>query len=257
MSQPTHPSHPAGQPSASGHPIGAGGPPVNLVRQFVTFAFFKTQPEWRRLPAADREQGKEEFAAVVEEFRKKNMLILGYSLVGTRADADLMLWRISESLEQHQQMTTRLLGTGLGRYLTQPYHYLAMTKRSMYVAKHVHEGQSDSRGRVVPGEKKYLFVYPFWKTPEWYQLPMEARQEMMNEHIASGHRFPSVKINTTYSFGLDDPEFVVAFESDVPSDFLDLVMFMRENKARRYTLRDTPIFTCIRGEIREALNTLG
>lgn len=257
MSNAQHPASGFGHPAAAGHPAGAGGPPPDLKRQFITFAFFKTSSEWRRLPAAEREAGKSEFAALVEEFRKQGMLILSYSLVGTRGDVDFMLWRISDELETHQRMTTKLMNSKLGVYLTQPFHYLAMTKRSMYVEKHVHEGQSDSRGRIVPGEKRYLFVYPFWKTAEWYLLPMGDRQRMMNEHIATGHKFPSVKINTTYSFGLDDPEFVVAFESDKPTDFLDLVMVMRENEARQYTLRDTPIFTCIRGNIGDVLNTVG
>jgi chlorite dismutase len=257
MSNATHPSSGASRPAAAGRPAGPGGPPPDIQRQFVTFAFFKVAPEWRRLSTAERDAGKREWAAVIEKFEKLGMLILSYSLVGTRGDADILLWRISERLDLHQRMTTQLLHTGLGLYVTQPYHYLSMTKRSMYVAKHVHEGQGDSRGRIVPGGKKYLFVYPFWKTPEWYALPVEDRQRMMNEHIATGHRFPGVKVNTTYSFGLDDPEFVVAFEGDDPAEFLDLVMVMRENAARKYTLRDTPIFTCIRGTTEEVLNALG
>ena len=79
----------------------------------------------------------------------------------------------------------------------------------------------------------------------------------LDEHIEVGHRFPSVKLNTTYSFGLDDQEWVVAFESDKPEDFLDLVMALRETEGSRYTLRDTPIFTCIRKSLKETLDTLG
>src|SRR5437588_12327609 len=79
---------------------------------------------------------------------------------------------------------------------------------------------------------------------------------MMNEHIRIGITYPSVKLNTTYSFGLDDQEFVVAFESDSPSDFLDLVMKLRETKSSEYTLRDTPIFTCIAMLPSEALDAL-
>ena len=79
----------------------------------------------------------------------------------------------------------------------------------------------------------------------------------MNEHIAIGHKYPSVKLNTTYSFGLDDQEFVLAFETDNPADFLDLVMELRESESSRYTLRDTPIFTCVRRTIDETLDLLG
>jgi nitrite reductase/ring-hydroxylating ferredoxin subunit len=107
-----------------------------------------------------------------------------------------------------------------------------------------------------PSESKYFFVYPFVKTREWYQLPLEERQKMMEEHIRIGRKYPSVKLNTTYSFGLDDQEFVVSFETDEPADFLDLVMELREAKTSLYTLRDTPIFSCIAMGLREALDTL-
>ena len=95
------------------------------------------------------------------------------------------------------------------------------------------------------------------KTRAWYRLPKEERQRQMTEHIAMGHRFPSVKINTTYSFGLDDQEFVVAFESDSVSDFLDLVHEMRESEASTHTVRDVPSFTCIAMPPAEMVAALG
>jgi chlorite dismutase len=229
---------------------------VELKRQFVNFIFYKVDPLWRRLPHEERARGKKEFIDVVERSRK-SMILNSYSLAGIRPDADLMLWRISESLEALQQMSAELSGTGLGKYLATPYSYLAMTKRSMYVDKHEHEGSESSRAKIVPGGAKYLFVYPFVKSRDWYLLPKPERQKVMDEHIAMGHKYPSVKINTTYSFGLDDQEFVVAFESDQPADFLDLVMELRETRSSKYTVRDTPTFTCIRKSIKETLDALG
>jgi chlorite dismutase len=225
-------------------------------RQFVSFSFYKVDPAWRRLSESDREAGKREMIAAVEEFHPR-VMVYPYSTVGMRPDADLMLWRISYELEALQEMSVKISRSGLGKYLNTPYSYLAMTKRSVYVDKHTHEGQESKRLRVVPGEMKYIFVYPFVKTREWYLLTKSARQGMMNEHIEIGHRYPSVKLNTTYSFGLDDAEFVVAFESDKPEDFLDLVMELRGAEASRYTLRDTPIFTCVRKGLKEALADLG
>jgi chlorite dismutase len=225
-------------------------------RQFVNFAFHKVDPAWRRLPESERTQGKQEFARVVEEYHGK-VIVIPYTTVGIRGDCDFMLWRIGYELELFQEMTSKLLATGLGRYLTIPYSYLAMTKRSIYVDHHVHENQESRRLQIIPGKSKYIFVYPFVKTREWYLLTKAARQGMMDEHIEVGHRFPSVKLNTTYSFGLDDQEFVVAFESDKPEDFLDLVMALRETEGSRFTLRDTPIFTCILKSVKEMLDTLG
>lgn len=225
-------------------------------RQFVNFSFLKVDPAWRRLPAQERENGKREFIAAVEEFDSK-VMVVPYSTVGIRAEVDIMLWRISYELEAFQDMTVKMLSTGLGKYMNTAYSYLAMTKRSTYVDKHTHEGQESKRLTIVPGEAKYLFIYPFVKTREWYLLTKSARQGMMNEHIEIGHKYPTVKINTTYSFGLDDAEFVVSFESDHPGDFLDLVMELRGAEASRHTLRDTPIFTCVRKSLKDALNDLG
>lgn len=213
-------------------------------------------PSWRRLLESEKHQGREEFVQVVEQYRKK-MLIVSYLLIGIRGDADFMLWRISEDLESIQNMSADLLKTGMGKYVRIPYSYLSVTKRSMYVDKHQHEGSESSRARIVPGEAKYLFVYPFIKNREWYLLPKEERQKMMDVHIAMGHKYPSVKINTTYSFGIDDHEFVVAFESDKPADFVDLVMELRETKASQFTVRDTPAFTCVKKPIKDVLDLVG
>jgi chlorite dismutase len=225
-------------------------------RQSVNFAFYKVDPAWRRLPKEEREASKKEFGAAVEEWRQR-MLLIPYSTVGLRPETDFMLWRIADSLDLLQQMSRQLNRTALGAYLTTPYSFVAMTKRSIYVDKHVHPGQEGRRAAIVPGEYRYLFVYPFVKTRDWFLLPIERRQEMMDVHIKVGHQFPSVKLNTTYSFGLDDQEFVVAFESDKPADFVDLVMALRETEGSRFTLRDTPIITCIRKPIHETLDDLG
>ncbi len=186
----------------------------------------------------------------------ERILLRTYSTLGTRGDCDFLLWQVSENLDDFQKLASDILSTDLGPYLETPYAYLSMTKRSMYVAEHVHEGQEGTRLVIAPGGAKYLFVYPFVKVRAWYRLPLAERQRMMDEHIALGHKYPTVKINTTYSFGLDDQEFVVAFESDYPQDFLDLVQEMRESEASSYTERDTPIFTCVSMPLKEILEAL-
>jgi len=225
-------------------------------RQYVNFAFYKVDPVWRRLPAEERQNGKSEFAEVVKVY-EQDMLVIPYSLVGIRGDCDFMLWRIGYDPLKFQEMSAQLLATGLGNYLTTPYSYLSMTKRSVYVDKHTHEGQEGTRLRLVPGEFKYLFVYPFVKSKAWYRLTKHARQGMMDEHIEIGHKYPTVRLNTTYSFGLDDQEFVVAFESDKPEHFVDLVMELRHSEATSFTVRDTPTFTCVHRELKEVLDLLG
>ncbi len=225
---------------------------MKSTRQIVKFSFYRVDPAWRRLPVAEREAGKEAFCRAVESFAGR-LHVRSYSLVGTRGDADLLLWQIGDRIEDIRELATAILRTPMGPFLSMPYSYLAMTRRSVYVSPE--EGQR--RTVIHPSESRYLFVYPFVKTRQWYALPLEERQAMMDEHIAIGRRYPSVKLNTTYSFGLDDQEFVVAFETDEPADFLDLVMELRETRASAYTLRDTPIFTCIAMGLKEALDALG
>ena len=142
-------------------------------RQFVNFAFYKVDPVWRRLPEEERRRGKCEFVDIVKSY-EQDVLATSYSLVGIRGDCDFMLWRIGYDALKLQEMSAKLLATGLGKYLTTPYSYLSMTKRSIYVDKHTHEGQEGTRLRLVPGMFKYLFVYPFVKSKAWYKLTKHA-----------------------------------------------------------------------------------
>ena len=234
--------------------------PPRTARQHIRFAFHKFRPEWRLRPAAERAADREEIAAVVRDIGGRDgVLIRAYSLVGTRGDVDFMLWLVSERVDDLHEFSARLNKLRAAAYLETPYSYFSMTKRSMYVEKHEHANQEGRSNRLVisPTGRKYLFVYPFVKTRSWYRLPPEERQRQMSEHIAMGHRYPGVKINTTYSFGLDDQEFVVAFESDSTADFLDLVQEMRESEASTHTVRDVPSFTCIAMDIDEALAAAG
>ncbi|HEV2913353.1 MAG TPA: chlorite dismutase family protein [Pyrinomonadaceae bacterium] len=230
-------------------------PRPTLPRQFVTFTFYRARPEWRMLDAAAKDAAKQEFLKAVEEFRGE-LLMHTYSLVGLRTNAEMMIWRIGYALDPFQEMTTRLNQTRLGQYLEATQSFLSMTKRSMYIDKDNPEHVED-RLHIVPGRSSYLFVYPFVKTRDWYARSPEQRQEMMDEHIRIGSKYRSVKLHTTYSFGLDDQEFVVAFETDEPADFLDLVQELRETKASSFTLRDTPMFTCRQRTLAECLDALG
>jgi chlorite dismutase len=224
-------------------------------RQFVHFAFHRLDPAFRRLPSVERDRAFLEYERAMAS-AGDSMMLFTYSLVGIRADVDFMTWRIAYDTDVFQSHSGALNRTALGGYLETRYAYLSQTKHSVYVDKHEHPGQEGRRLMLNPGTRKYLFVYPFLKTRPWYLLSKEDRQKAMDVHISVGHRFPSVKLNTTYSFGLDDQEFVVAFETNEPGDFMDLVMALRETESSLYTLRDTPIFTCVRQEMGEILASL-
>lgn len=224
-----------------------------LAPQYVKYTFFTVDPLWRGLSEAEKKRSKEEFSTLVSA---SNLLIRSYSLMGMRADAEFLLWMVSPDLEGINKFASQVMNTRLGQYLTVTHSYLAMTRRSTYIDEHSHEGE-ESRTRIRPMGRKYLFVYPFVKTHSWYQLSLEERQRMMNEHFKVGHRYPEVKVHTTYSYGLDDHEFVLGFETDDPPRFLDLVMELRSAEQRPYTEKDIPIFTCLLGTIDKVLDTLG
>ena len=224
-------------------------------RQLVGFSFYRLDPAWRQQERAVQSKQSGELLSVVNAYAKR-LMVLTYSLVGLKPDVDFLIWRVGSRLEDLQEMSAAVRQTQMAGFLTMPYAYLSMTKRSTYVDK-LDPDHQDRRRFITPANAKYLFVYPFVKTREWYQLPFEQRQAMMDEHIQMGSKFPSVKLHTTYSFGMDDQEFVVAFETDNPQDFLDLVMALRETKGSKYTLRDTPIFTCVAKPFGDIVRDIG
>jgi chlorite dismutase len=246
--RPQHSHAPAGSP--------AGAPTAPVKRQFVSFEFYKISEDFRKLSGFKRAAAKKSFIKAVDTFKNEGIL-LAYSTLGFKAETDLMLWRISYDIDSFQRLSSAVAKSAMGPYLKTAASYLAQTKRSTYIDKHQHDGQDGNRTNVYPGRFKYIFIYPFVKTREWYLLSKEERQRVMDEHIRVGTQFPSVKLNTTYSFGLDDQDFVVAFESDEPGDFLDLVMALRETEGSKYTVRDTPIYTCRLHELKDALDLLG
>ncbi len=221
-------------------------------RQVVKYTFVKLASTALAWPPATRADAAGEFASLLEEGARGGSLRT-YSTVGLRGDCDLLVWQAADTVDEIQLGESSWRSTGLGPHLSVAHSFLAMLKPSPYLGRHRHPDQEGRRTRLRPVDARYLFVYPMWKKRSWYRLPFERRKAIMLEHFTIGHRFPQVKINTAYSFGLDDQEFVVAFECDDPAAFLDLVMALRESQASRYTERETPIFTCVRMEPLRAL----
>ena len=221
-------------------------------QDFVHYAFYKCRPEWRLLPEGAKEEGIAEFLDAVDRFRDTIMMET-YSTLGLRADTDFLIWKVCPDLPPIQEMSASVNRTGLGRHLDLSTSLLALTRKSIYTRAEPLE----STFKVDPGEGTYLFVYPFVKTRAWYALPLSERRRMMADHIRVGHEFPDVQLHTAYSFGLDDQEFVVSFLTDHPKRFQTLVMKLRETEASAYTLRDTPIFTCVKRPLGEILKSLG
>jgi chlorite dismutase len=216
-------------------------------RRFVKYTFLAVDPAWRRLDAELRAEHKQEFLAACEDFADGHLL-QSLSLMGTRGDAELLLVSEAENLERIHEFHVVLAQSGLMKWSRIPHSFLGMRKSSEY---------SEDERTVLRGFKgRYVFVYPFVKSREWYALPADERWRIMQGHIKVGREYPGVDNHTTYSFGLDDQEFVVAFDTDDVGSFLDLVQELRTTEASRYTVRDTPSFTCIAMSLPRALNAL-
>ncbi len=218
----------------------------------VQFVFFKLDASWRRQPAGARIEQKEEFLSTLQA-TEAEVPAHSYSTLGLRADTDFMLWRTSTGLECLEETLGALLSTELGGFLEVSHSYFGLLRRSTYGQARTdqdHAEQSQEKGR-------YFVLYPFTKTIEWYLMSREARQGMMNEHIRVGRTHPDISQILLYSTGLGDQEFIVGYETDSLAEFQDLVVELRSTEARRHTLRDTPIFTCVKRAPKRILDMLG
>src|ERR1700751_3143453 len=217
--------------------------------QYVAYTFSRVDRAWRRLPVEERQAGKDGCAEVVEDFAERFEHLRAYTTAGVRPETDFFLWKITPRYDDLGELGAALNGTPLAGWLETPYSYLATTKASQYT-------NARKPRKIIPKGSPYLVVYPFVKVRPWYALPSEDRQRAMDEHMRVGHEFETIHNHTTYSFGIDDQEFMTAFECDEPADFMHLMLTLRESEASRYTERDTPIFVGQHVPIREALAAL-
>lgn len=251
----TEPS-PRRGPSVDLDPAGivTGKSPDRQRRQFLNYSFYRLDPVFRRLPVHEQREAADEFRDLVRTWESSDDLMLRtYSLVGLRADVDFMLWRIAFDPLAFQSMEAAIRRSRLGAFLSQVYSFLSLQRRSEYVNRMKGAGEGVE---LMPGQGKFLFVYPFVKTRQWYRLSPHARQGMMDEHIAASAPFKGVHLNSSFSFGIDDQDFVVAFDSDYPQEFVDLVGRLRYTEASLYTQRDTPMFVCAKAPIDAILSQL-
>lgn len=210
-------------------------------------------PAWRRLPDRERLEDGRLFAAAVADLPRDPVPTQSYSSVGLESGVDILLWRTGDSVDALEEGAASLLRSGLGRWLRVSHSLIGRIGPSQYVRKPSEQEQS-----LLSGVRsRYLIVYPFTKSVDWYLLSREARQGVMNEHMRVGHEYPMVRQALGYSFGLDSQEFVVAYETDDLVAFGDLVRALRATEARRSTLSDTPILLGIRRPMDEIVKLLG
>lgn len=220
-------------------------------RRFVHALALGLDPAWRRLPDAERCASAEELEAAVEA--ESEVMTFAYSMVGLQPGVELLLWSLGASLESLEESAASILNSGMGRWMRTEQSLLGIIQQSQYVKKPTRQEQS-----LFGGERsRYLIVYPFTKSADWYLTGREARQAIMNEHMRVGHQFPEVRQLLANSFGLDDMDFLVAYETDDLARFSELVRTLRETESRRSTVRDTPILTGVHRPIQEITTLLG
>ena len=218
-------------------------------RYFFSFSFFKIDPKWRWMADLAKEESARELENILENSPVK---IRTYSTLGLRDDADFLIWIMSESIEDIQETISKIYLTVVGKYITPSLVYFSSTRPSIYA-------QTDRIHSFVGGleAKKYAVVYPFLKTREWYLLPLEQRKLMMDEHIKVSQKYPQVELNTTYSFGIHDQDFMLAFESDNLNIFQDMIMELRGTKVSAFVKEDTPMIVCVKKDIVPIITSLG
>jgi chlorite dismutase len=208
-------------------------------------------PAWRRRSAGDRRADLDAFCRAAGRAEQR-LVQHAYSTIGLRAEGELLLWRMAEGLEAVQETAADHLTAGIGRWMTPALSFIGLTRPSQYVTRPTAQEQS----LFAEARARYLVVYPFVKSVDWYLTPLEERKRVMAGHIRVGHRYPQVRQLLAYSFGLDDQEFIVAYETDDLVAFQDLVRELRETESRRSTVRDTPIITGVHRPLAQALQLI-
>jgi chlorite dismutase len=222
-----------------------------MTQQFVHALALGLDGAWRRLPDAQRRSTCADFVSSIEQ--AGDVTSYAYTMVGLQPGVDLMLWRLAPSLDALEASAAAALRCGMGTWMNVKESFVGLIQPSQYVKKPTPQEQS-----LFSGERsRYLIVYPFTKSAEWYLLDKETRQRVMNEHMKVGHGYPQVRQLLAYSFGLDDQDFVVAYETDDLAVFGDLVRALRSTESRRSTVRDTPILAGIHRPLGELAGLFG
>lgn len=217
---------------------------------YLNFSFYKVDSKWRWLNDIGKEEAAKEFSSLIEIANTK-MKVRTYSTLGLRRESDFMIWGISDSLEKIQVLTSKVYSTVLGKYIEASEVYLSTSRRSVYSNQVTPSFMKDDE------PLKYNIVYPFIKSREWYLLPFEKRSQMMKEHIDVGKKFPQIRLNTSYSFGISDQDFMLAFETDNLMDFQDLIIKLRETQVSRYVMKDIPMIVCVYKNIFDIIKSFG
>ena len=213
---------------------------------YALYPCFQATSGFRDLDVDDAAQDVENLVKAWEDVTVRGV----YSTKGFRSDTDLMLWLVGPTPDAVQDALVAFGRTDAGRALELRWSFMGVVKPAEFTADHA--------PAFVKGDppKRYACVYPFVRTPEWYLLPRDERAAMLREHGEVGREFPDVLANTTSAFGINDWEWILAFEADELDRIVDCIRRLRTAEARRFTKEEVPFVTGIRKDVRAAFADL-
>jgi chlorite dismutase len=209
------------------------------------YAYYPVFRVRERDPDASWDSG--EWEVLFKEFAERIEVRGVYACEGFRPDADLMMWWVARDPDYLQDLMRRVRRTQVGRRLELTHAFTGAVRPPEFNPRHL---PAFLRGEEP---KKYLCVYPFVRTPDWYLLPAEERAELLREHGEMGREFPDVLPNTTSAFGLTDWEWILAFEADELHRIVDCIRRLRDSASRRYVNEEVPFVVGIRTPMAEAV----
>jgi chlorite dismutase len=216
--------------------------------RYTMWSVFRIEPG--RLPE-DRGPAATEAEEYLGALDGKGVVVRGvYDVAGLRADADYMIWWHAAEIEQVQAAYTGLRRTALGRASTPVWSQVALHRPAEFNKSHIPAFLAGEEAR------KYVCVYPFVRSYEWYLLPDEERRQMLAQHGHQARDYPDVRANTVASFALGDYEWMLAFEADELHRIVDLMRHLRASDARRHVREEVPFYTGTRLPAAELVTNL-
>jgi peroxiredoxin len=208
---------------------------INETIRYAMWSVFKLRDP---IGDADRVEEAAEVEALVKDLDAADVVVRGiYDVAGLRADADLMVWAHAESSDDLQAAYHRFRSTRFGRRLDPVWSQMALHRPAEFNKSHVPAFMADEEVR------RYVCVYPFVRSYEWYLLPDEERRNLLVEHGQMGRGYPDVRANTVPAFALGDYEWILAFEADNLDRIVDLMRDLRASGARRHVRVEIPFYT--------------
>ena len=203
-------------------------------------------------PLGDERQAlADEVSELFEQLAAKDVTVRGtYDVSALRADADLMVWWHASTAEELQDAYSRLRRTELGASLQPVWSNLALHRPAEFNRSHIPAFLADETPR------RYVCVYPFVRSYEWYLLEETERRSLLAEHGKMAREYPDVRANTVASFALGDYEWMLAFEADELHRIVDLMRHLRGSETRRHVREEVPFYTGTRRSVAEIVNAL-